>query len=286
MSINLVSNSYIDPNLVSILDKDRFYLFEKICSYLKPLDMQAFLSTYKSPRLICKNLKENNPITYKALMTRIFSNSFTNKSVEELSSDIIHFCKEGKSSQLKELFQSLKICDKFHEISIKTLNKAFSWTCFYTHAKIVKIFIKSSRFHEISEENLGNALDHASINGHPGIVEVIINSTRACEISINDLEKALENAAGNGGNTVIHLKSLKYLINSPSYQKISTNGLGQALIRACKNQRHDAVQELGKSTRFNEISREHLKEIYHLASYNKNLRNFLKNLVELYKTKT
>lgn len=145
MSINLVSNSHIDPNLVSILVEDRFHLFEKICSYLKPLDTQAFSSTYKSPRLICKNLKENNPRTYKALMTRIFSNYLNNKSVEELSSDIINFCKEGKFSQLKELLQSLKICDKFHEVSIETLDEAFSWACFYTHANTVKLFIKSGR---------------------------------------------------------------------------------------------------------------------------------------------
>jgi hypothetical protein len=57
MSINFISNSHyileetIEPNLVSILFGNRFDLFGKICSYLKPLDMQAFLLAYKTPRL-------------------------------------------------------------------------------------------------------------------------------------------------------------------------------------------------------------------------------------------
>jgi hypothetical protein len=49
-------------------------------------------------------------------MTRIFSNSFSNKSVEELSKDIVNFCQKGKFSQLKELLQSLKICNKFMKL--------------------------------------------------------------------------------------------------------------------------------------------------------------------------
>ncbi len=78
MSINPVSNLYynskekIELNLVSILDEDRFGLFKKICSYLKPLDMQAFLSTCKTLRMTHKNFEENHEIGHKALMTRIF----------------------------------------------------------------------------------------------------------------------------------------------------------------------------------------------------------------------
>lgn len=291
--------------LVSILTEDRYNLFKTICSHLKPLDMQAFLSTCKTFQWTCEILKEDNETIYKALMTRIFANSFGEKSVEEISNDIINFCKNGDFSQFKELLQSLKICNKFHEVSVKTLEEAFLYSCMYTYAKIVQLFIKSGRFHEISldslnrsfglcsprddgttiqmlinsdrfheisQKSLGDALKHATINGHPGVVKAIINSTRACEISINDLEEALKYAAGNGYlNKNNHLESLRYLINSPRYQELSADGLGEALRSACSNWRGDAVQELGKSVRFHEISQEYLNKSFYWSLRNFNL---------------
>lgn len=226
------------------------------------------------------------------------SSSFRLRQRGEFSDEEIAQYQKLQVLELKDLLNALTASGKFNKINKVKLGKAFFSACTYTHAEMVDLLLHSDIYHAISIEclnrsfgrassddgttirtlinsdrflqigpkSLGKALGYASINGHPGVVQAIMESGRADEISLETFSEALMWAAENGETeTGTYLKTLRMLMQSPQFNKVSPEDLGYILVRAASNWRGNSVQEFVRCSRYHEISTERLNQTFSLC---------------------
>lgn len=292
MTIQPIANQNIIPiNLTDIL-KQIPHVFEKICSNLDPQTMKDFLSTCKTVRQINNDLKEKYPKTYAKLLARIFPHAFFKKSIEELSDEMISFCrntnqlqldnfcrKKGFSDEeiaqyqklqfleLKDLLSALTVSGKFNQVDKYKLERAFLNACTYTHLNMVGLFVQSDRYHDISVEGLNATFVFGAKRGNGSTIRILINSERFYEITPKSLGKALEHASMSGNPGVVHA-----IMGSGRAHEISLQDFNRALKNAAsyremrKGTRLKTLRMLMKHPLFNDVSREELTSVFEGAA--------------------
>lgn len=235
-------------------------LFINICGNFDPQTMKNFLLTCKTIRQINSDFKKSYPLIYSKFLSQIFPHGFFQKSLEELSHEMVELCKnrdklwndnhslwvknkrqelsEEEITQyqklqflaLKDLLNALNASGKFDTLEKDKLEEAFSFACLYTHSHMVELFIHSGRYQDISVECLNESFGSNAPRDDGATIRRLINSNRFHEITPKSLGDALQHASKNG-----HPGVVQAIIESGRAHEISLKAFSEAFFWAAAN---------------------------------------------------
>ncbi|MGL4348190.1 MAG: hypothetical protein ACRCSV_01850 [Chlamydiales bacterium] len=243
-------------DFTSIMEKDRYELFQIISSNLQPQDYLNFLCTSKMIYEIDSKLKKDEKISYYNLFIKVLSNKLIDIPISELSTTLINYCKKAGETKcnsdkkevfikFKDFFNSLIVSGQFKRIPPETLEQGFKFCCIYNHSDMARLFINSSRFKDLS---------------------------------VGALEIAFVLSGSNEG------EETRTLIDNNRFKKISREALGNLLKTASTNRYLGTVKAIIECSRANEISVKDYTESLYCAASNGSFTDEIENKIEILRT--
>lgn len=235
-------------------------LFINICGNFDPQTMKNFLLTCKTIRQINSNFKKSYPLIYSKFLSQIFPHGFFQKSLEELSHEMVELCKN--TDKLWNDNHSLWVKNRRQELSEEEITQ-YQKLQFFELKDLLNALNASGKFDTLEKDKLEEAFSSACLYTHSHMVELFIHSDRYQDISVECLNKSFgSNAPRDDGETI------RMLINSNRFHEITPKSLGDALQHASKNGHPGVVQAIIESGRAHEISSEAFSEAFFWAAAN------------------
>ena len=131
---------------------------------------------------------------------------------------------------------------RFSEITVDCLDKSFSLAASRDDGRVIKALVETTQFRKISRKSIGKAFEEAAYNQSPDPLRAIVHSNRFHEISLEEFSRAVYRAAGLGFvNQNVDIENLKLLMNSPKFNQIHPNQVGEIFLNAISSEREETI---------------------------------------------
>lgn len=256
---------------------------------------QVNKSTYQAASVLQN--KGDYPKSYQKMILQVFASLFK-EPVEKITSCFVSLSEKNKNLELKLLIDS----QKFNEIDLTSFKSILQGAISSGHEQVVKTLMTSQKFNEIGLDNLGEFIKESAKKGYTQVVKEVIDSSNFEGINGRDLGVALYQATLNKHEelaiellNVCHSEenipadprsyicndwgeAFKYAAQNgldgfikqfitfdQPFGKIILNQLESSLILASTNGHLKVVEAIIASSRFHEITQDHLNTAYQNA---------------------